>query len=96
MIAYLLAGALHGLCDLDVTNAIGNSRVSMTSGKDLGQTDKGIVAEHHCHGCFSVSVPAPMMATAVIEAASVTLPQPHARGSGLTPSIGTPPPKFLI
>jgi hypothetical protein len=69
MIAYLLAGALHGLCDLDVTNAIGNSRVSMTSGKDLGQTDKGTVAEHHCHGCFSVSV----------SAAQASQKNPHSR-----------------
>jgi hypothetical protein len=58
MIAYLLAGALHGLCNLDVTNVIGNSRASVTSGKDLGQTDKGTVAEHHCHGCFSVAAQA--------------------------------------
>ena len=63
MAMYLLAGALHTLCDLDVTNASDNTAISIN--KDVGQSEKGVVAEHHCHGCFSVSVPAPAIADGI-------------------------------
>ncbi len=95
MVAYLLAGALHGLCDLDVTNPGGNTPISMSIGKDEGRSSKGVVAEHHCHGCFSVSVPAPVVASALIEPASIVLPLSLTHYPNLIPGIEPPPPKIL-
>jgi hypothetical protein len=87
MVAYLLAGALHGLCDLDVTTPSGRGVITMAIANDVDTSGKGIAAEHHCHGCFSVSVSTPLMAA--------TLAQPASHSSGLIPGIDTPPPKLL-
>jgi hypothetical protein len=95
MVVYLLAGALHGVCDLDVANPIGKGAVTMTAATDIDASGKAVAAEHHCHGCFSVSVPAPLLAGIVIEPKPATPAAPRADGAGLVPGIDTPPPKFL-
>lgn len=95
MLAYLFAGALHGLCDLDVTNPSGEAIIAMSTAADMDAAGKGIAAEHHCHGCFSVSIPAPMQASATVEPRVAALPQPRSHDSDLVPGIDTPPPKPL-
>ena len=91
---YLLAGALHGFCDLDVSNASGGE-VAWSVDKDAGQTGKGAVAEHHCHGCFSVFVPAPATVAAGVEPASKMILAHVVVRRGLSPGIDLPPPKSL-
>lgn len=95
MVTYLFAGVLHGLYDIDVTTPYGNFAVARSVDKPAGQSDKGGVAEHHCHGCFSVLVPAPVQVSVAIEPKPVLLPQLETRDSGLIPGIDTPPPKNL-
>jgi hypothetical protein len=95
MVTYLLAGALHGLSDLDVANPSGNGVVTMAAAKDVDASGKVIAAEHHCHGCFSVSLPTPVLSAAAVELKAATPAQPRSVGSGLVPGIDTPPPKFL-
>ena len=90
---YVLAGALHGFHDLDVANSSGKVIVSI--GEDGGQSEKGIATEHHCHGCFSVSIPSPVTAVADVKSAQdviipLDIPRP-----GRPPGIDPPPPKFL-
>lgn len=94
LVAYLVSGVLHGLYDVDVTNTSGQTIVSLLKDK-TGQTEKGIAVEHHCHGCFSVSMPGPIgpvvflkPARKVVLANSAELRVTH---SGIDP----PPPKFL-
>ncbi|MCK1698779.1 hypothetical protein [Bradyrhizobium sp. 144] len=53
---YLLGGVLHGVCDLDVTNPSSSKSALSLAEKGVGHSDKGAVADHHCHSCFSVSV----------------------------------------
>ena len=95
MVAYLVSGVLHGLMDIDVTAPGGRSVMAMSSTKDMDTSGKGTAVEHHCHGCFSVSVPTPLMAVAAIEPKVATLAQPSSHSSGLIPGIDTPPPKLL-
>jgi hypothetical protein len=91
---YLIGGVLHGLCDLDVTNTSGGVVISLAE-KAAGHTDKGVVADHHCHGCFSVFVPAPVMGAVETMAAAKVDVLSDIGHSGLPPGIDPPPPKFL-
>jgi hypothetical protein len=94
MIAYVLAGALHGSCDLDVTNPAGKPEIVSLLGGKSGHSEKGI-SDHHCHGCFSVAVPRPVLSPASFELAS-TLNWPLAIvRAGLTSDTESPPPKHL-
>lgn len=95
MVAYLLAGALHGLCDLDVTTPSGNGVITMAAAKDVDTFGKGIAAEHHCHGCFSVAMLMALPASATIASKAAAIRQPPSRNSDLVPGIDTPPPKLL-
>jgi hypothetical protein len=95
MVTYLLAGALHGLCDLDVAAPSGKGVITMAAAKDVDTSGKGIAAEHHCHGCFSVSMSTPLLASATIEPKAAAIRQPLSRNSDLVPAIDTPPPKLL-
>jgi len=94
LIAYIASGVLHSFYDLDVTNTSSRTVVSLIKDKGEHPAKNGIV-EHHCHGCFSVSVPSPI--------APIILPKPARKmvatvvaelrivHSGIDP----PPPKFL-
>ena len=93
MVMYVLVGALHGLCEIDVTNPGGQDVIAMSTSENTDGPGKAAGGEHHCHGCFSVSVPTPLHASAVIESKVAGLTQPPADGSGLVPAIDTPPPK---
>jgi hypothetical protein len=59
ILSYVLTGALHGFCGLDVTAPSGSSQVTEVAANSVQVPDHGMVVDHHCHGCFSVSVPAP-------------------------------------
>lgn len=92
---YLLGGSLHSLCDLDVTKPVSSTETSVAVAKDVGSSLPGVVADHHCHGCFSVSVPTPSAISALIEPTRTVVPPVQWFGSGATLAIDTPPPKFL-
>ena len=91
---YLVAGVLHGVCDLDVTNPGSNMVISM-HGNSTGHSEKGSLADHHCHGCFSVAVPVPAVAAVAIMAAVEVVPLVEDARRGLAPGIDPPPPKHL-
>lgn len=92
-VVYLVVGALHGVCDLDATNPSGNRVVTTSAGTDPDASGKAMAAEHHCHGCFSVSMPSPVPAASMIEPKLARLAATPSDGSGLIPGIDTPPPK---
>jgi hypothetical protein len=94
-VAYLLSGALHEFLDMDVT-APGGGRVVvvMSSTKDADTSGKTVGGEHHCHGCFSVSVAAPVLHSATIEPKVAVIPPPLSGNSDLVRGIDTPPPKL--
>src|SRR5262249_3645572 len=92
---YLIGGVLHGLCDLDVTNTSGEATISLVD-KSTGHPEKGDLADHHCHGCFSVSVPAPVIASAIdLMNVVKVVPASQVDRRGLPPGIDPPPPKSL-
>ena len=93
MVMFVLAGALHGMCDLDVTNPSGKIVISLAD-NSTGHSEKGALG-HHCHGCFSVSVPAPVTAAVNIEPAHKLLVASVGLPRGLPPGIDPPPPKYL-
>ncbi len=91
---YLLAGVLHGVCDLDVTNPSSKIAVSLID-KAAGHSDKGSLADHHCHGCFSISVPFPVVAAVAAMPTVEVVPTLQVVRRGMPPGIDPPPPKFL-
>ena len=95
MIAYVLAGALHGVCDLDVTNPAGGSEIASVLGGNAGHSEQKGVAEHHCHGCFSVAVPQPVLSVTNFELSSAPNWPLATDRVGLTPDTESPPPKHL-
>lgn len=95
MVMYLFAGALHGVCEIDVSSPLGSAAVAMSPVKDADHGARGLAAEHHCHGCFQVTMPAPVVAAALVEPDAVMLPQPRAQQGVHAVGIDTPPPKHL-
>jgi hypothetical protein len=94
IVAYLLSGALHHCLDIDVTAPGGRIVVSMTP--DHTDTNgPGMVADHHCHGCFPVSLPSPPLLAVTIAPERAVIPKVLSRASDLGPGIDTPPPKLL-
>lgn len=94
LMMYLLAGALHELYDLDVANNSGTSIVASIK-DDIGQSEKGVVAEHHCHGCFSVAVPAPITTSFVLSPTHKVSVASSILLRGLPLGLDPPPPKFF-
>ena len=96
MVAYLLAGTLHSLYDIDVTNPAGSSIIVATQmNKDVDPTNKGLALEHHCHGCFSVAVPTPVILATPLELTSKLILARLTHDSGLAPGLDPPPPRHL-
>ncbi|SFK24736.1 hypothetical protein [Methylocapsa palsarum] len=93
---YLVAGLLHGVCDLDVTNISGKTVISLAD-KHADHSDQGSLADHHCHGCFcfSISFQAPLAVPVSVAHAVKAIPVLEARRPGLPPGIDLPPPKSL-
>lgn len=97
---YLLGGVLHGLCDLDVTHvsgdhASGDIVISLAEKGTAGHSDSGVIADHHCHGCFSVSVPAPAVGAGDAMPTEKLIASREIGRRGLSPGLDPPPPKFL-
>jgi hypothetical protein len=91
---YVFAGALHGICELDVTNPSGTA-ISFLADNGVDHPDRGVVADHHCHGCFSVAIPAPIVIAAVGEMSVRTVPHHETVRHSMPYGIDPPPPKFL-
>ena len=91
---YLLSGALHGLYDLDVANPTGAPEMASVLGTKGHSEPKG-TAEHHCHGCFSVTIPQPAILVQIAElTGSIADSRPQSI-SGIVPDPDSPPPKSL-
>jgi hypothetical protein len=96
LLAYLLAGALHGILHHEIAVPTSDAMTMMSAAtSDSHHADHTPAGDHHCHGCFSVAVPAPVLLAT--HAAPVTSHPLLAQAgiAGLTPSIDTPPPKHL-
>ena len=95
-VVYILVGGLHVFCDKDVT--IGSAAGAIISVSDAGDADatgKSAVADHHCHGCFAVSIPAQVLIVVPVEVVSAVVARPYVHRVDTTPKRDTPPPKFL-
>ncbi|WP_412772739.1 hypothetical protein [Nitrobacter sp.] len=79
---------------MDVTAPEGRIVVSMTPDR-TDTSGPGMVADHHCHGCFPVSLPSPPSLSMTIEPQTAAIPKVLSRASDLVPGIDTPPPKRL-
>lgn len=95
VIAYLLTGALHAVCDLDVAHprAGGSEIATLIDAADHAGKSAAIV--HDCHGCFSVMTPQPPVTfVSLAPMVAPAWPYPTVR-AGITPDTESPPPKFL-
>lgn len=90
---YVFAGALHAFHDFDVANPSGKLIVSIS--QDGSQSEKGIASEQHCHGCFSVSMPAPLTAEGDLTPAQDIAIRRDVQRRGLPAGLDPPPPKSL-
>src|SRR3954453_5850048 len=94
-VVYLLAGALHGLHDIDVTTPGGGSEISAVLDGSADHTVHKAIGGHHCHGCFSVTVVQPAPPAASIGHVSASRPQRALRLAGIVPDTDSPPPKQI-
>ncbi|MGJ5175735.1 hypothetical protein ACQR16_02445 [Bradyrhizobium oligotrophicum] len=96
MVAYLLAGMLHGACDLEVAHpSAGKAEITSLLDK-AGHSDPRGIADHHCHGCFSAAVPQLQLAAVPADiVAAIDWPIPALRAGVLSES-DSPPPRHLI
>ncbi|AWM01576.1 hypothetical protein [Bradyrhizobium amphicarpaeae] len=94
-VVYLLAGALHGAHDIDVTSPGGGSEIAEALDHSSGHGDHKAIGGHHCHGCFSLAVTQPAPTTFTIAPVSATHPQAPPQLTGIIPDTDSPPPKSL-
>lgn len=95
MLAYVLAGALHGACDIDVAHpSAGKPEIASLLDR-AGHTDQRGITDHHCHGCFSVAVPQPQFAAVPAEVVAATEWAIPPLGAGVLPESESPPPRRL-
>lgn len=94
-VVYLLAGALHGAHDIDVTTPGGDSEIAAVIDGATGHSDHKAIGGHHCHGCFSLAVAQPASSAVTIALVSATRPQPAPRLAGIIPDTDSPPPKSI-
>ena len=95
IVLYLLSGALHAACHLDVATPSGEAVVSLAIHETAGHADQSEIADHHCHGCFSVSIPTPALASVPFDPLTTIMPPLQTSASDLAPSLDPPPPKTL-
>ncbi|KQT04377.1 MAG: hypothetical protein ACOY3N_27165 [Bradyrhizobium sp.] len=94
-VVYLLAGALHGAHDIDVTTPGGGSEIAAVLDDATGGSDHKAIGGHHCHGCFSLAVTQPVPPTTSTLLVSATRPQHASRLAGIIPDTDSPPPKQI-
>lgn len=94
IVTYLLSSASHKFFDMNVTAPEGGIVLSMVA-VHTDSKAPGLLADHHCHGCFPVSLPNPPLLAVTIEPQAAAVPRVITRASDLVPSIDTPPPKLL-
>lgn len=94
-VVHLLAGALHGLHDIDVTTPAGGSEIAALLDGSTGHGDDKAIGGHHCHGCFLVTVAQPAPSAVSIARVSASRPQCAPRLAGIVPDTDSPPPKHI-
>lgn len=96
IVTYLISGALHRCLDLDVTNPIGSPVVWMVDTKSDSGPETGVIIDHHCHGCFAVSVAAPpQQVMTVMEPKLAVLIRSTAPLTDTIRGLDPPPPKSV-
>lgn len=96
LVTYLLAGAFHHICDLDVANLASEATVSLVAPHDDGrQGDETLGGAHHCHGCFTFAVSSPPTEGVSLEAVSSPVALPAGVRGGHAIGLDPPPPKAL-
>lgn len=96
IVCYVFSGALHEIFDIDLANPTGSTVIVVAEGKSSQAPERGMVAGHHCHGCFSVSVPAPaQQAALVLEPKVAEFARRTEPVSGTVHGLDPPPPKSL-
>ncbi|MGC2774607.1 MAG: hypothetical protein WA418_03115, partial [Bradyrhizobium sp.] len=84
-----------GACDLDVAHAsAGKSEIASLLDK-AGHSDQRGIADHHCHGCFSVAVPQLQLAPAPSDIVVATNWAGPVLRAGILSESEFPPPKHL-
>jgi hypothetical protein len=95
-VSYLFAGAVHGLCDIDVTSPSGGSEIaSVLEDSSAGHAEHKALAGHHCHGCFSVAIAQSLHSTTAADVIAGPVAQQEPTLVGIAPDTTSPPPKHL-
>lgn len=94
---YLCVGAFHAVAHAD--DAAARSAVTvvmtLTSAADSGAAAHGIVADHHCHGCLSVTLPVPAATPALAVPFATPALGAIAGLPDALPRLDTPPPRSM-
>ncbi len=97
MALYLCVGAFHAVAHAEDAAARNAATVvvTLTATADGGAAAHGIVADHHCHGCLSVTLPAPAAMPALAAPFAAPVSGTIAGLSDTLPRLDTPPPRLM-
>jgi len=96
ILAYLLSGMLHGVIDVDEAYPLASQTLTALDQKVPPTSEKGALADHHCHGCFSMSMPElPEQFLRAIEPETVVFTPFASVLSDSIRDLDPPPPKYL-
>lgn len=92
---YVLTGSFHAYFDTDAPKVVSSQFLMSGVAKDGDTSSKSVTADHHCHGCFSVSVAASAVVASTVEPRPALSAAPQTFYRRDANGIDPPPPKSL-
>lgn len=95
VLSYIFGALLHHDADVNTFNSSQPAVALASTNKSDAPSSNGILADHHCHGCFSVSISEPSQLSVNVETCILPLDYAKVGPPDRVPELDTPPPKFL-
>jgi hypothetical protein len=95
VLSYIFGVLLHHDVDVNTFNSSQPAVALASTDKGDGPSSDAAVADHHCHGCFSVSISEPSQLSVNVKPGILPLDYAKVGPPDRVPELDTPPPKFL-
>ncbi len=95
VLSYIFGALLHHDADVNPFNSFQPVVALASTDKGDAPSSDGVLADHHCHGCFSVSLSEPSQLSVSVETRIQPLDYAKVSPPHRVPELDTPPPKFL-
>lgn len=95
VLSYIFGALLHKEVGVNTFNSSQPAVVLSSTDKGNAPSSDGVLVDHHCHGCFSVSISEPTQLSVNVETGILPLDYAKVSPPDCVPELDTPPPKFL-